>query len=537
MQEMLRRHIAGLAVVAAVVLLTNFGGAGQARAQLTAFKQAVAEAASADRAIADFYKDTGYEPLWTAADRQGAERRRALFRAMAGAALHGLPPARHDGDGLKAQLGDIRSPRARGLAEVAMSRAFLALAHDMRAGVLTPTEIDPGIRREVPHRTSTAYFETFLSGDPHAYFRTLAPATNEYARLRKEMLRLRGVLAEGGWGPAVPARVLKPGQSGRAVVALRDRLMAMGYLGRTASAAYDSQLEKAVAAFQRAHGLEEDGVAGSSTMAAINVPVETRLQQIIVAMERERWLPRDRGRRHVLVNLTDFSARIIDDGVVTFRTRAVVGRNAYDRRSPEFSDEMEHMIINPTWHVPRSIAVNEYLPQMQSNPNAASHLQLVDVSGRVVSRSGIDFSAYTRNTFPFDLKQPPSRRNALGLVKFMFPNRHNIYLHDTPAKHLFSRNKRDYSHGCIRLQQPFEFAYMLLSRQTEDPEGFFQRILNTGQETQVDLERHVPVHIVYRTAFTTPQGRAQFRNDVYGRDRKIWEALSRAGVSLNTVRG
>jgi len=252
-------------------------------------------------------------------------------------------------------------------------------------------------------------------------------------------------------------------------------------------------------------------------------------------MERERWLNTERGERHILVNLTDFSARIIDNDIITFETRAVVGANSSDRRSPEFSDVMEHMIINPRWNVPRSIAVKEYLPQMQRNAGAASHLRLYDASGNQVSRSRVNFNAYNANTFPFNLVQPPSDSNALGLVKFMFPNKYNIYLHDTPSKHLFAHSRRAYSHGCIRLAQPFEFAYEILSKQTDDPKGTFHRILDTGQETQVDLEKQIPVHIIYRTAFTNAKGEPQYRQDVYGRDARIWAAMKNAGVSSPAV--
>ena len=174
---------------------------------------------------------------------------------------------------------------------------------------------------------------------------------------------------------------------------------------------------------------------------------------------------------------------------------------------------------------------------MKRNPNAAGHLQLYSASGRKVSRENIDFSVFNERNFPFDIKQPPSRRNALGLVKFMFPNKYNIYLHDTPEKALFSREKRDFSHGCIRLHQPFEFAYEMLSKQERDPKTFFHAKLDTGRETVVQLEQPVPVHITYRTAFTQAKGRIQFRRDVYGRDAKIWNALSKAGVSLSGVQG
>ncbi|MDR9485625.1 MAG: L,D-transpeptidase family protein [Sediminimonas sp.] len=513
-------------------------GASPAVAQVTAFKQAVAEAAAADRDIAAFYRDRGYSPIWTGSEAEDKARRKALFAALDNAPVHGLPRyGAYNAEELKRAMKAARTIRDMGQVEVKLSKAFLAYARDVQTGVIVPSSADSGIVRQVPYRDRLSYLVNFAKSDPHGFMKALPPTSREYTRLMKEKMRLQTVVERGGWGPSVPGRTLEPGAQGDAVVKLRNRLVAMGYMGRSATRAYDAQMQRAVQQFQVDHGLETDGVAGSSTISALNVPATERLKSVIVAMERERWLNRDLGKRHIKVNLTDFTAKIVDDGKVTFRTRSVVGATSTDRRSPEFSDVMEHMIINPTWHVPRSIAVNEYLPQMQRNPNAASHLRLVDGSGRVVPRSAVDFTQYTRNTFPFDIKQPPSNSNALGLVKFMFPNRHNIYLHDTPSKHLFAREKRAFSHGCIRLQDPFDFAYALLARQTDDPKGLFHSILSTGRETKVDLEQNVPVHLMYRTAVTSAKGRTGYREDIYGRDARIWNALQAAGVALQAVRG
>ena len=333
------------------------------------------------------------------------------------------------------------------------------------------------------------------------------------------------------------AQTMKPGQSGRAVIALRDRLTAMGYLKGSFTSTYDADIEAAVRAYQSDMSMNVDGVVGPATLGMINTSVEDRLKSVIVAMERERWLNRPRGDRHVLVNLADFSAKIVDFDRVTFETRAVIGANSTGRRSPEFSDVMEFMIINPTWHVPRSIVVKEYLPQLQQNPYAAAQLNVIDRNGTVVPRGAIDWRQFNARTFPFEMKQPPSNSNALGLVKFMFPNANNIYLHDTPSKSLFARDSRAFSHGCIRLQDPFDFAYALLAPQMSDPKSFFQAKLASGRETQVNLETPIQVHLIYRTAVTTAKGGVSFRDDVYGRDRAIWDALAAEGVTLAPVRG
>jgi murein L,D-transpeptidase YcbB/YkuD len=198
---------------------------------------------------------------------------------------------------------------------------------------------------------------------------------------------------------------------------------------------------------------------------------------------------------------------------------------------------MDHMVINPSWGVPRSIIVKEYLPLLQQNPNAVSHLQVIDRNGRVVPRGAVNFASYSARSFPFGLRQPPSDGNALGKVKFMFPNPYNIYLHDTPAKDLFDHEVRAYSHGCIRLADPFDFAYALLAAQSDDPKGLFQEHLVSDRETVVKFEEKLPVHLVYFTAWPTAKGEMTYRRDVYGRDAVLFEALTEAGVVLRGVQG
>ncbi|RYH03445.1 murein L,D-transpeptidase [Salipiger sp. IMCC34102] len=506
-------------------------------AQVTAFRQAVAESAARDDVLAAFYRGREFEGIWTGSDSTARNRRNALLSALAEAPAHGLPAGRYDPDTLMAELRAAATPAQQGAMEVKLSRTFLQYARDIQTGVLTPSNVVPLIKREVPLRAPQSTLAAFLKSNPAGFLRSLPPSSPEYGRLMAEKLRMERLLAQGGYGPTVPVSSMAPGSTGAAVVALRDRLIAMGHMGRTATQTYDAAVQAGVQKFQQAHGLQVDGVAGESTMAAINEPLERRMQAVVVAMERERWINRPRGARHIWVNLTDFTAAIVDNDRTTFSTRSVIGARDMDRRTPEFSDVMEYMVINPSWYVPRSIVVNEYLPQLQRNAGAVSHLDVTDRSGRVVSRGSVNANAYNARTFPYSMRQGPGPRNALGLVKFMFPNQYNIYLHDTPSKSLFDRSVRAFSHGCIRLNDPFDFAYALLARQESDPEAFFQSRLRTGSEARVSLDEPVPVHIVYRTAFTHVTGSLQFREDIYGRDAEIWKALSQAGVAVRAVQG
>ena len=504
----------------------------------TAFKQSIAEAAAKDKALSAFYRANGYNAVWTGKGNRDRQRRQAFVKAASNAGTHGLPTGRYNLDLIKTNIRQVRSERDLGRLEVEFTRQFLTYARDVQTGILTPRRIDEQMVRKVPVRDRTAIMNAFVKSSPGAFIKSLPPQSGDYTRLMKEKLRLEQELGKGGWGQQVQASKLEPGMSGGPVVQLRNRLIRMGYMKRSASKNYDSKLTAAVQAFQRDHGLNRDGVAGKGTLAEINREPDYRLAQVVVGLERERWMnfPGGRGDRHVWVNLADFHTRLYDKGKVTFITRSVIGAQLFEKRSPEFSDMMEYMEINPDWTVPRSILGRDYLPKFQQDPFAASYLQLSDDAGNLIPRDQIDFSQYTEETFPFTVKQPPGRANALGTVKFMFPNRHAIYLHDTPERHLFARETRTYSSGCIRLHDPHDFAYVLLARQMSDPKPYFNRILNSGRQTIVGLETPIPVHLTYQTAFAEPRGRTQFRRDVYGRDMRIFAALQKAGVSLRAVR-
>ncbi|MDD9730462.1 L,D-transpeptidase family protein [Mameliella sp. AT18] len=505
--------------------------------KVTAFKQAVAENVADDDSIAAFYRARDFAPIWTGAGEGDRARRLALMEAFSLADDHGLPAGRYDPDRLLRRMSQATDGRSRGMLEIELTRTFIQFANDLQSGILEPGNVVDGIKREAPRRDPEMLLTRLTREDPTAVFLSLVPNSPEYTRLMRAKLRLEHKIRNGGWGQTVPAGSLRPGNSGNAVVALRNRLTAMGYLSPSLSMTYDAEMEAAVREFQEDHAIEVDGIAGGSTMRAINVSPEERLQSIMVSMERERWLnlPEGRGKRHILVNLTDFHAQIIDDDKLTFETRSVIGAQGHDRRTPEFSDVMELLVINPYWFIPQSIIRGEYLPAIRANPYAAGHLEIVDYRGRQVSRETASAYANSGN-FPFTMRQPPGPSNALGSVKFLFPNKYNIYLHDTPSQHLFRREVRTFSHGCIRLDDPHEFAYEILSRQVDDPVSYFKRIHASGENTRIPLETPIPVHLIYRTAFTKAKGQMNYRNDVYGRDAMLWRALTNEGVALRAGR-
>ena len=490
-----------------------------------AFRQAVAEGVAENRSLSAFYRETGYAAVWTGAEH--AARRSALVSALSRAGEHGLPEGRYDLEGLIAAFGAIQTERDRGFVEARASLLLVQFANDLHSGVLEPSQISADIVRELPRIEAQQILQDFTTSEPVAYLRGLAPSSPEYVRLYNARRELAQTIAQGGWGPRVQAGSLRPGDTGPSVVALRNRLIAMGYMPRVATARYDGVMQRAVQEFQVAHGIEADGVAGSETIRQVNVEADERMRNVVVAMERERWLNIPRGDRHIWVNLTDFTARIVDFDTITFETRSVIG--ARNTQTPEFSDMMDHLEINPDWTLPRSIIAN-YWGALSSG--GAGHLNIVDNRGNIVPREYVDFASYSPLTFPYDVRQPPGPGNALGEVKFMFPNPYAIYLHDTPARNLFGHTVRAYSAGCVRLNEPREFAYELLSRQEADPVAYYHAVLSSRRETMVYLEQPIPVHLVYRTAFTDVTGRLNYRADIYGRDALIYSALVRAGVDV-----
>ena len=508
------------------------------RAELTdfEFKLGLLEKVAGEKVVEDFYQNRNFRPVWIGQGPAATERRTALFTALEQADLHALPTRRYRAD-LRLFKKRGQDGRQLGILEGQLTMAFLRYAKDVHAGLLNPSKVDELIFRKLPRINPSELLQRVISEPAKAVFNSLPPQSDAYKNLMKARQKLLKARLNAPWGPILLDERLAKGAEGDRVVQLRNRLISQGYLKHTASARFDGDLRLALQRFQKDHGLSPDGIAGSNTIAELNVPISQRLQSIEVAMERERWINHPQQNRQIVVNLTDYTVKLIENGTVKFQTRSVVGADIDDQRSPEFSDVMEYMVVNPTWNVPKSITLNEYLPELQEDPSAHSYLTLYDQDGQVVDRDFVDFLAYDQDSFPYDLKQLPSQTNALGLVKFMLPNPHNIYLHDTPSKALFAKETRAFSHGCIRLQQPFDFAFELLSDQSYDPVGDFFRLLDAGKEASIILKNPVPVNIIYRTAVAEYDGRIGFRRDIYGRDARIFEALRMAGLALEATQG
>ena len=477
--------------------------------------------------------------MWTA---PASPAPAALVAALDTAGDQALPAARYDAPGLAALFapGAAATPAER---EAAATAAYLRYATDLSAGIVEPVSLDPEYIGRKPERPAPGALLAALDTGPlPQVLRGLEPGDPDYRRMVEEKLRLESLAGTGSWGPEVAdGATLHPGDDDPRVAELRARLARLGYLpasGEAVAPQFDAGLQAAVERFQGEYGLVDDGVVGKATLAAINAPVATRLAQLTVNLERMRWMPRDMGARYLYVNIPDFTVHLIDGGRATWESKVVVGKT-HVTETPEFDGTVSYMVVNPSWHIPDSIAIRDYLPKLQKNPMVLKNqgIDLMTRAGTVINPKLVDFTQYTPENFPFRIKQRPSDDNALGTVKFMFPNRFSVYMHDTPHRELFARDVRAFSNGCIRLEKPRELAEILLAGQASDPAAAFAGWLATGKERQVPLERKIPVHIVYRTAWFDEDGSARYRPDVYGRDAKLFEAMEAKGVTIAAAQG
>jgi murein L,D-transpeptidase YcbB/YkuD len=411
---------------------------------------------------------------------------------------------------------------------------YLKYASDLADGVSDLAHADPAWQIDTEPFDALAHLEQALQDHRIAESLTaLTPTDDEYSALRKALADYRAIAARGGW-PTVPASLkLKPGQSSPAVRTLALRLAASGdFRGEVPgddhkAAVYGPDLENAVKHFQRRHGLSDDGAVGRSVVAELNVPVDARVRQIQLNMERWRWLPRELGDPHILVNIPQMRLDVREHGQVPLSMRVVVGKE--DTPTPIFNQRMTYLVFAPYWNVPDDIAQQETLPSVLKDAGflARAGMEVIDASGRAVDPESVDLEEPGRYRF----RQRPGTSNSLGMVKFMFPNQFNVYLHDTPADSLFARASRSLSHGCVRLEAPAKLAAYVLRDQPEwTTERIAQAMAGTDEQI-VKLKVPVPVYLGYWTARVAQDGSVEFRKDVYGVDRrqtlKLAERLER----------
>lgn len=344
----------------------------------------------------------------------------------------------------------------------------------------------------------------------------------QYYWLRKQLVQYDSLSKAEAWSPVVyPERVLRIGDADSILLAIGKSLFLHGDLdSMNSSIEFDSTLYVGATRFQKRHGLTPDGVLGKKFYEALNVSVEARIEQILINMERSRWMPSDYPQRYLIVNIPDFNLYAYDNGIQIWNMNVVVGKEIHETVS--FSGEMRNVVFNPYWVVPPGILYDEIIPGIIKKPNYLSshNMEMVNASGKVIASSSVDWKKYTKSGFPYTIRQKPGASNSLGKVKFLFPNSHNIYLHDSPSRSLYQAEKRAFSHGCVRLSDPEKLANYVLEPEGWTPERVKKALL-PGKETWVKLENKLPVYIVYFTAWVENDGQLHFRKDVYHRDEKL----------------
>lgn len=477
-------------------------------------------------ALNAYYQEEAGPLLWVGSDRMSD-----LVERLSAAETDGLDTADYPIDQL-AELADVVDQtdiRGKAIIELYFSAAFLEYASDLQVGRFLPRKVDPNFFLQAKEIDPLAALNGALeANDLQIFFDRWQPQAREYSNLKRLLAEYRALDATGGW-PTVPlGDALKPGMSDPRVPALRARLAVTEGVAATAPPGdeelYDDELVAAVQAFQARHGLEIDGIAGNQTVIALNVPVAARIEALVVAMERWRWMPDELGTDHLLVNIAGFDLRFVRDGQLADRMAVVVGKPYH--KTPVFSHAVQTVVLNPYWYVPSSIAVKEELPKLKSNPGGLAAQGFEAVQGdSVIPVTAINWRRYGPGNFPFNLRQRPGPRNALGQAKFLFPNKFNVYLHDTPARSLFSRAERAFSHGCVRLERPIDLAEEVLG-----PQGGWSRqridgVVASGERKVIKVETPLPVHITYFTAWVD-NGQANFRRDIYKQDEKLVAALA-----------
>lgn len=479
-------------------------------------------------AVLDYYKSTGFKPLWS---KQGViqERAKATLDQLSKAGEEGLEPPRYkptalenfdvaenqfQGDILGAAHFDV------GLTVAAVTFALhqsggayeperLSAYHDLKSNAVSPAVA----LRVLAH-----------SPFPGEYLKSLSPSHASYALMKAELAKLPSDNAPEVMASGKRVRI---GQKDPRVAQLRQMLFAKGHLGAAGTEVdfdkedvLDKNLAKALKAFQAAEGIPQTSNLDTATVRAINGPDFAERRDLLVSnMERIRWLPKQMGSRYVFVNQASYLVDVFDQNMLVWESNVIVGRPL--TQTNVFSDTMETVVLNPSWGLPQSILLNEYLPKLRANPGHFDKIgyKVVNSSGKVVPSRSINWNAVGSGT-DISVQQPPGDGNALGKVKFLFPNKHSVYMHDTPNRYLFAESKRNFSHGCVRVENPVEFASVLLKLD----QAKIDADIETGENKSIKIETPTRIHLTYFTAWPDKNGKMQYYSDAYGRDATLREA-------------
>lgn len=484
--------------------------------------------------LVNFYQRNNYQPVWIDRD-EIALGGNELFAAVSSADEEGLNPTDYHlakiDQLIESNLGS-NNPSSLLHLEVLLTDAYLTFAAHLYRGKVCPEKVDLGWHadcKQVEIDYSSHLSQALNDKDVLGSLDRLKPQEPAYQQLKAALAhyrKLQSIHMEGF--PSIQPKPLR--NDVLDIEFLEDRLIALGDLSKR-DVTDAQKVANAVNQFQHRHGFDTDDMIDSLTIGALNVSLQERIQTIETNLERWRWLPLELGERYVLVNIANFSLEIFEESDIVFQSSVIVGTLFH--RTPVFNAQMTHLILAPYWHVPGSIVNNEIL----SLGNPAGYLnryriRIVDQTGEVISTDSINWQKVSSGNFPYRLRQEPGAHNSLGLIKFMFPNPYSVYIHDTPAKRLFIQQVRTFSHGCIRLQKPFELAEYLLSDFPEWDQGSLYEASNTSKykNHRINLPTPLPVYVLYWTAWMDDQKHIHFRDDIYQRDNAVWQALKQPAV-------
>jgi len=517
---------AGSAAPAAAVQQQIESQAGELRESGGLYLQGLAVASG--RLLPDFYAARGYAPVWTSAGRVAE-----LLELLATAESHGLDSEDYNLTALKELRRRVRGSNDPALAaslDLLLTESLIRFGYHQRFGKVNPQQMEPTwnfTRQFRPGQEPLGTLTAAVAAPSLAAFLgqwlERAPL---YRTLQDRLAEHRALAAAGGWPTLPDGPALKPGSADPRLGLLRERLVISGDLPRDTPATdvFDENLVAGVQRFQARHNLTADGVLGRRTLEAMNVPVGDRIDQLRLTLERARWVIDDTAGEVVVVNVAGYEVFAARNGSPFWRRRAVVGSLA--RETPIFKGSMTWLDLNPTWTVPPTILREDILPRVRRDPGHLRSLDIsvLDRSGRVVDPATIDWQAAGSRP-PYTFRQGPGPRNALGRIKFMFPNPHAIFIHDTPARGLFQQEERNFSSGCIRVEDPLSLAEIVLGDPARWNRATLEAAIATGKTRTLRLPKPWPVLILYWTAELDGEGRVRFLPDRYRRDAALLRAL------------
>ena len=488
------------------------------------------ELVTAGSLIPELYRRNGYDLIWR------RERNMSDLLEMIQSSLEeGLTPADYHQAALIRMLQRYQAGAVSGCEradlDLLLTDALLRLGYHLLYGKVNPRNLDPdwNLKREIYDRDPVELMQSAIeSVSLRGFLQQFTPVLPLYSEMKRVLADYRAIAAHGGWPRIPPGPTLRPGDRDPRVTLIRRYLSISGDLEErsdTDQPVYDRALEQAVVRFQKRHALEMDGAIGRRTLAAMNVPVAARIDQIRVNMERSRWVFRDVPDEFLMIDIAGFQAALYRSRKPVWEAAVQVGTPF--RKTPVFQGLLEYLVFNPTWTVPPTIFEQDILPILKKDPGylQEKNMRVIDAQGNSVDVSTIDWQRVSHRDFPFLLRQDPGPHNALGRIKFMFPNKHSVYLHDTPNQSGFRQRKRTFSSGCIRVERPLELAELLLNDPLNWSREMIEQAIATAETRTVRLNKRIPVLLLYWTV-GADDANFYFKPDVYQRDGEVLNALN-----------